>query len=675
MVNKNRKFDEEKQNKNRKSLNKDINIRAQAPIPIPKEKETNKFPNFKVLLACAVCCGLIHSYHVSTLFENDTHFSHLSTLEREMIFRTEMVVLGGSYRVFTNVLAYFDVSLPLVCWKVSRGDSLPPVLSCEGIGEPVYWYLFGVWICAGFTAALLFLSGAQLSRSLAGGFITVICFFFNHGEATRVQWTPPLRESFAFPFSLALNMIITFSLRKPKVSWVQPLLFGNIALNYLLCWQFSQFTLAANIGILYILYSLGVSSPLPMLLTLLGALYALVNALIVQFANSMLLTSTLAGVLVGVFLLYVFIEPLIQVLPRPTNVGVQVAFLFISSLASKMELSRILSIEDDAHIVNLFKSKFTNYSDFHTKLYTCSKEFDILPKETVNKLTETLLLPCVMAVLIAVSLRILIQIKANLVKRMEEREKDQTYKTSIWNDVDAGILFNVVLLIFYAILAILVMRLKLFFTPQLCVISSLLTSRSLWSIFKRKDIHYAVLALLVSSMCIRGFRNIVEQRGIVGEYNDPNLEELLEWINSETGKEESFAGPMATMANVLLSTRRPVVNHPHYESAALRQRTKQVYSVFSRKSSQEVYEIMLSLKVNYLVIEESWCFRRSKPGCGIIDLWDSEEPQKKNLPALCPKLFHHKASPFHRIFSNEGYVVLQVPSKYVEIPAPRVRSS
>lgn len=59
-------------------------------------------------------------------------------------------------------------------------------------------------------------------------------------------------------------------------------------------------------------------------------------------------------------------------------------------------------------------------------------------------------------------------------------------------------------------------------------------------------------------------------QSVSGEYNNPQGEELVMWIRDHTPKSAVFAGSMPIMATVLLTTGRPIVNHPHYESASLR---------------------------------------------------------------------------------------------------------
>ena len=49
----------------------------------------------------------------------------------------------------------------------------------------------------------------------------MVCFFFNHTEATRMMWTPPLRESFAFPFLLAQMVYVCRTLATKRPGWAQ----------------------------------------------------------------------------------------------------------------------------------------------------------------------------------------------------------------------------------------------------------------------------------------------------------------------------------------------------------------------------------------------------------------------------------------------------------------------
>ncbi|XP_012494208.1 PREDICTED: probable C-mannosyltransferase DPY19L1 [Propithecus coquereli] len=568
------------------------------------------------------------------LFENDRHFSHLSTLEREMAFRTEMglyysyfktiveapsffngvwmimndklteyplvintlkrfnlypeVILASWYRIYTKIMDLIGIQTK-ICWTVTRGEGLSPIESCEGLGDPACFYVAVIFILNGLMMALFFIYGTYLSGSRLGGLVTVLCFFFNHGEIAS--------------------------------------LFAVYVVGYIDICKLQK--------IIYI------------------HMISLVLCFVLMFGNSMLITSYYASSLVIIWGILAMKPHFLKINVSELSLWViQGCFWLFGTVVLKYLTSKIFGIADDAHIGNLLTSKFFSYKDFDTLLYTCAAEFDFMEKETPVRYTKTLLLPVVLVVFIAIVRKIISDMWGVLAKQQTHIRKHQ---------FDHGeLVYHALQLLAYTVLGILIMRLKLFLTPHMCVMASLICSRQLFGWLFCKVHPGAVVFAVLAAMSIQGSANLQTQWNIVGEFSNLPQEELIEWIKYSTKPDAVFAGAMPTMASVKLSALRPIVNHPHYEDAGLRARTKIVYSMYSRKAAEEVKQELVKLKVNYYILEESWCIRRSKPGCSMPEIWDVEDPANAGKTPLCNLLVKESKPHFTTVFQNSVYKVLEV---------------
>lgn len=177
--------------------------------------------------------------------------------------------------------------------------------------------------------------------------------------------------------------------------------------------------------------------------------------------------------------------------------------IVLTIVCTKLLKSSFSSIyEDDAHVFNLLKSKLTDYKDFHTMLYTCSAEFDFLQYRSYETIVKTLLLPCaILGGMLALYF-------------WYRNYKIKGYPKCI----DADLAYNGLQTGAFIIMAIFIMRLKLFMNPHLCIIAGTVCSNRYLEKFglKNEMMKTAVTVLLISAMSYHGLEKLQEERSIIG---------------------------------------------------------------------------------------------------------------------------------------------------------------
>lgn len=196
----------------------------------------------------------------------------------------------------------------------------------------------------------------------------------------------------------------------------------------------------------------------------------------------------------------------------------RICIVVTASLYLKHLISDFLEVHDDSHIWDILYSKFSNFKSFHTMLYTCTDVFDFLPWSSIQNMMKTCLIPIVVFNVFNCCYtwitRAVREMKCpvrkekvtdeaqdesdsgienntekteKLVKKTndldvldkevkdssEEVTKDKFLLFLMNLKIEPEVFYNIAQLVVFGIMAALIMRLKMLFGTQMCIVSSL----------------------------------------------------------------------------------------------------------------------------------------------------------------------------------------------------------
>lgn len=93
-----------------------------------------------------------------------------------------------------------------------------------------------------------------------------------------------------------------------------------------------------------------------------------------------------------------------------------------------------------------------------------------------------------------------------------------------------------------------------------------------------------------------------------------------------------------------------------------RDRTRIIYSIYSRRPSIEVHNELSDIKVNYLIVSRELCQNNR-----LLNYWDTTEPEYRNETLLCEDLFATRSfnNIFLKVYQSHAYIVVKVYSETI----------
>lgn len=241
-------------------------------------------------------------------------------------------------------------------------------------------------------------------------------------------------------------------------------------------------------------------------------------AVLLLQGNDMLKSSLYVSFFISVSVYCLFFSSLrikvqnsLDLLVEAWLVFLRVGIIICASIYFKKLISEFLDVQEDSHIWELFYSKFSDYKSFHTLMYTCSEVYDYLPWATIGNLLKSFLIPFAIFNTLNV-VNYWYQRALDTIDNEKEKEKEvpvqddddsgienntnttdnklkkrKNSKETIDNenkdflvtfvrslDIEPHVFYGIAQMFVYGAMAVLVMRLKLLFVTQMCIVSGLL---------------------------------------------------------------------------------------------------------------------------------------------------------------------------------------------------------
>ncbi|XP_075392380.1 protein C-mannosyl-transferase DPY19L3 isoform X1 [Tenrec ecaudatus] len=670
-----------------------------------------KILSFSIGGTIALLVGLLTSVYLATLHENDLWFSNIKEVEREISFRTECGLYYSYYKQMleaptlkqglygliydnkTESMRTINLLERMNIYQEVFLSILYRILPIQKYLEPIYFYIYTLFGLQAIYVTALYATSWLLSGTWLSGLLAAFWYVTNRMDTTRVEFTVPLRENWALPFFAIQIAAITYFL-KPKL---QPLserltlvaIFVSTLL-FSLAWQFNQFMMLMQALVLFTLDSLDMLPALKVTWLYVIQIASLFLVCILQFFNSMILGSLLIS-----FNLSVLIARKIQTNMKTgsffNRLGKLLLHLFMVlclTLFLNNVIKKNLNLKSDEHIFKFLKAKFGFGAtrDFDANLYLCEEAFGLLPLNTFERLSDTLLFHAYIFVLsVTVTAAIAVAFH-NLSVSANQHPMDKVRKCTI--ELKPETAYNLMHTILFGFLALSTMRMKYLWTSHMCVFASFgLCSPEVWELLLKLVhlcnskricvIRYSVPTFILLYLGYKFWPGMMDELSELREFYDPDTVELMNWINSHTPRKAVFAGSMQLLAGVKLCTGRILTNHPHYEDKSLRERTKAVYQIYAKRSPEDVHALLRSFGTDYVILEDSICYeRRHRRGCRLRDLLDvanghmmdgpgENEPdlQAAGHPRFCEEIKRNLppyTAHFTRVFQNKTFHVYKL---------------